>query len=146
MEPIFYFRFQHKTTFIKLQYLFPECEYLIEGKDQLHPLKCLQSSCPVNANCMEGLAKRVNYFFENVAIGSELIIAYFKYPDRPNSIRAGVFYKDFDEPRVMTMNPWAFKKFQREGDAYKWVPPEEFYRLSSSAPDILPVESLLRKV
>jgi len=146
MEPIYYFRFQTKTVFIKLQYLFPECFYLIQGKEQLYPLKCLEGMCPANANCMEGLAKRVHYFFDNVVFDAELIIAYFKYPDRPQSIRGGVFFRDMREPQIRILNPWAFRKFQREGDTYKWVPPTEFYRLNSvlTTPDILPVESLLR--
>lgn len=145
MESIYYFRFQHKTAFVKLEYLFPECSLLIEGKDQLYPLKCLESSCPANANCMEGLAKRVHYFFDKVTLDAELIIAYFKYPDRPQSIRAGIFHRDMENPRVATLNPWAFKKFQKEGEAYKWLPPAEFYQLNNvlTSPDILPVENLL---
>lgn len=148
MEPIYYFRFQHKTAFVKLEYLFPECFILIEGKEKLHPLKCLEGMCSANANCMEGLAKRVHYFFDNVVLDAELIIAYFKYPDRPQSIRAGIFHRDMEEPRITVLNPWAFKKFQKEGDTYKWVPPEEFYQLGNvlTVPDILPAENLLRKL
>ena len=97
---------------------------------------------------MEGLAKRVHYFFDNVVFDAELIIAYFKYHDRPQSIRAGIFFRNMDEPRVMTLNPYAFKKFQREGDTYKWFPSTEFYNLNSvlTTPDILPVASLLKKL
>ena len=147
MEPIFYFRFQHKTAFIKLEHLFPECFFLIEGKEQLYPVKCLEGPCTANANCMEGLAKRVHYFFEKVAIDAEMLVAYFKYADRPKSIRAAFFWRNMDEPIVRIINPWAFKKFQRESEVFKWLPPEEFYRLNSvmSSPDILPVESLIKE-
>lgn len=131
MEPIYYFRFKHKTAFVKLQYLFPECMVLIEGKDQLYPLKCLADSCPANANCMEGLAKRIHYFFEHAAVGAEYLVTYFKHPDRPNSIRAGIFDRDLKNPRVMVVNPYAFKKFQTRGEVFKWIPPHEFYLLNS---------------
>ena len=146
MEPVYYFSFQTKTTFIKLQHLFPECGVLIEGQPELHPLKCLLSSCPANANCMEGLVRRLDYFFENVVPQSELIVAYFRYADRPQSIRAGIFYRDMTEPRVAVVNPWAFRKFQKEGDTFKWFPPAEFYRLNTVMSTIIPVESLIKKV
>jgi len=148
MEPVYYFRFQYKTAFIKLDYLFPECSLLIEGKEQLHPLKCLEGTCHANANCMEGLAKRVHYFFDNVATDAELVIAYFKYHDRAKSLRAGIFHRTMEEPRVMTLNPWGFRKFQKEGETFKWIPPAEFYQLNTvlTTPNILPAESLLRKL
>ena len=95
---------------------------------------------------MEGLAKRVHYLFDNVVFDAELIIAYFKYRDRPNSLRGGVFFRDMLEPQVKTLNPWAFQKFQREGDVFKWVPPKEFYNINTvlTTPNIIPVESLVK--
>lgn len=141
-DPIAFFVFQRKNLFIPLRFVYGECFPLIADRPQLSPLQCLQTTCPVNAGCMDILAKRVNYLFTQVVPAAELLIAYFKYPDRPNSVRAGIFYRDLREPRVMTLNKAAFKKFQNEGIAYTWIPPDE-YLLMGPAQTLIPVESLL---
>jgi hypothetical protein len=144
-EPVVFFVFQKHSVFMPFKYLYPECLTLIEPYDQLSPLHCLRNDhCPVNKGCMDILAKRVNYLFTHVVPTGQQIIAYFKYRDRPNSIRAGVFVKDMAEPKLMTLNLSAFKKFQREGFTYTWVPPDE-YMLLSPDPKLISVESLLVK-
>lgn len=144
-ESAAFFTFQKHTVFIPLKYIYPECSVLIEPYQQLSPLHCLrEDGCPANKNCMETLAKRVNYFFTFVTPEAELLIAYFKYRDRGNSIRAGVFDRNMKEPRVMTLNPFAFKKFQREGITYTWMPPDEFLFMHGGG-GLIPMENLLIK-
>lgn len=144
-QQVVFFTFQTKTVFIPLRYIYPECMVLIERHQQLSPLHCLSHDhCPANANCMEVLAKRVNYFFTHVVPDVELMIAYFRYRDRPNSIRAGVFTKGLEEPRVMTVNPFAFRKFQQDSVSFTWVPPDEFLFMGPSS-NLIPVENLLVK-
>lgn len=93
---------------------------------------------------MDILAKRVNYLFTHVVPDSQQIIAYFKYRDRPDSIRAGIFTRDMKEPKLMTLNRSAFQKFQREGVMFRWIPNDE-YLLMAPTSNIIPVESLLVK-
>lgn len=144
-EHVAFFVFQKHSMFVPLRFVYPECLSLIEKYDQLSPLHCLKNDgCPANRGCMDVLAKRLNYLFTFVATDAQQIIAYFKYRDRPDSIRAGVFTRDMAEPKLMTLNRSAFKKFQRESLTYTWVPPDEYLFM---APDskIIPVESLIVK-
>lgn len=144
-QPVAFFVFQQHSVFIPFKFLYPECLTLIEPYEQLYPLHCLRNDhCPVNRGCMDILAKRVNYLFTNVIPDGQQIIAYFKYRDRPQSIRAGVFTREMDEPKLMTLNHSAFKKFQKEGLAFTWIPTDEFM-LMSPDPKLIPVESLLVK-
>lgn len=92
---------------------------------------------------MDILAKRLNYLFTQVVPDAKQIIAYFKYRDRPNSIRAGVFTREMTEPSVQTLNQSAFKKFQREGLTFSWFPTDDFL-LMAPIPRLLPVESLIK--
>lgn len=142
-QPIAYFIVQDKTVFMPLKFLYSECFYHIEKLDQVYPMRCFVDNCPVTANCGEILARRTNYLFERLFPQAEMLIAYYKYPDRPRSIRAIILNEDFSDPRVVTLNPWAFKKFQKEGIPYKWFPTEE-YSFMSGSKGLLPVESLLR--
>lgn len=124
-----------------LKYLYPECEILLQGSPSLTPLHCLQNdACPSNRNCMENLAKRVNFFFGEVEPQTELIVAYFKQGE---SIKAGLFNKDLEEPRLITCNRSAFQKCYKEGITYKWDPPLNFYMLSTTT-DIIKPETLIR--
>lgn len=144
-QPLAFFVFQKHSVFIPLKYLYGECFTLIEKHDQLSPLHCLRNDiCPVNIGCMDILAKRVDYFFTHVAPDAKLLIAYFKYRDKPGSIRAGVFDRDLTEPKVMTLNQSAFKKFQKEGLAFTWIPTMEYLTLSRSS-TLIPVQNLLLK-
>lgn len=143
MSDIFYFVFQGKTVFLPLKSLYPQCMTLIQGEDQLYPLKCMEDTCHRDANCADVLAHRVHYFFEKVVPGAELLVAYYKWTDRPNSIRAGLFHKNMSSPRVIVCNRAAFTKFQDEGIVYQWTPPNEFLFMGGTG-DIVPVEGLIR--
>lgn len=142
VDPIYWFTFQKKTSFIHLKYVYPECFILREGHPQTNPLQCFHTSCPANKNCMETLAKRIHYLFDNVMFGTELLLVYFK--NNTGSIRAGVFYKDLREPVVMTCNPYGFKKFQKEGETYKWFPTSEFYLIGGISEQLIVPTNLIR--
>lgn len=126
-EPISYFIFQQKTAFIPLRYIYGECWVLIEDHPKMFPLRCMnEDGCPANANCGEKISKRVHYLFEEVLPGDvEMIIGYFKYRDT-HSLRAAIFERDMSEPRVSVINPYAFRKFMKEGTAYRWFPTLEY--------------------
>lgn len=144
-QSVAFFVFQRHSVFMPLRFIYPECITLIEKYDQLNPLYCLNNDyCPANQSCMDVLAKRINYLFTHVIPEGKQIIAYFKYRDRPDSIRAGIFTRDMQEPRVMTLNKSAFSKFQKEGISFTWVPNSE-YLLMAPSTNVIPVQSLLTK-
>ena len=143
-EPISFFVFQQHSVFMPLRFLYPECFALIDGKPQLHPMLCLRDVCHANANCMETLAKRVNYVFTELAPTGKQLFGYFKYPDRPKSIRAGWFDRELNEPKLMVLNGSAFEKFKNEGISYSWVPTNDFLFPARSS-TLIPAENLLVK-
>lgn len=143
-DPIFYFIFQDKTAFFHLKYVYPECFIHIKESPQLYPLKCfMEDACPPGANCGEILVRRIHYLFENVVPSAEMIITYFKYHDRPNSIRGAVFHRDLEPPTVSVLNPYAFRKFQREGTTYQWMPRDEYLFMGGSK-GLVTVDSLVK--
>ncbi len=115
------------SLFIKLEWVFPECSFLIKDADNLYPLFCLKNSyCPRNASCMDKLAKRVKYIFDHFP-NSEVLYLYFRYRDLPNSQRAGVFWKDLREPTYITFNKTAWEKFKNIGTVYEWRLPDSLF-------------------
>lgn len=144
-EQVAFFVFQRHSVFMPFRFIYPECLTLIEKYEQLSPIHCLNNDhCPANKGCMDILVKRVNYLFTHVVPDAQQIIAYFKYRDRPDSIRAGIFTRDLAEPKLMTLNRSAFQKFQRESIMFTWIPNDE-YLLMSPEPKLLTVETLLVK-
>lgn len=140
---IAYFVFQQKTAFIPLRHIYPECWVLIEDHPSMYPLRCMrEDGCPVVAGCGEKISRRVHYLFEEVIPSVEMIVGYFKYRDT-ESIRACVFYKDMREPHISVLNPYAFRKFQREGTTYQWLPTRD-YLLTTNQNDIIPVEHIIK--
>lgn len=115
-----------KTIFAKLKDVFPECEVLIQDAQQLYPLRCLKDHCPRNANCMEKLAHRVKYIFDNFK-EAQLLILYFAYRDRPGSTRAGLFWRDMREPRFITFNRASWEKMKEVGVIYEWTLPQSLF-------------------
>ena len=113
-----------KTLFVKFVDLYPECEFLIQDEPQLYPLICFNTSCHRNRNCMEKLVKRVKSIFDAFP-EANLVLAYYKYRDAPTSIRAGVFWNDFSEPRIIRMNHSAWEKMKQLGTIYEWEMPRE---------------------
>jgi len=142
-EPISYFTFQEKTTFVPLRYVYPECMVLIEDHPQMFPLKCfVEDGCPANANCGDIIARRIHYLFEEVMTASDMIICYYRYRDRPKSIRGAIFNRNLDPPTIHILNPYAFRKFQREGITYQWFPSDDYLFMEGSK-GIIPVERLI---
>jgi len=134
-KPVFYFTYS-MTVFLPLGYLYPECKLHIEGHELLTQLHCLQETCPRNRNCMDTLARRVKFFFDRVTPGEKLIIAYYKTVT--GRIKAGLFYPDLREPRLITCNKSAFRRCKRRGTVYRWDPPAEFYLLKNSTDIVVP--------
>lgn len=118
---------KQKTLFMKLQDLYPDCLFLIEDQPQLYPLRCLVDFCPRNANCMEKLAHRVKYIFDNFT-EAKLLLLYFRYRDKPDSHRAGVFWRDMDiPPRFIVFNRTAWEKCKEIGTVYEWTLPDSLF-------------------
>ncbi len=142
--PLSYFVVNSKTIFIPLRFVYPECVELIEPHPQMFPLRCLQEDgCPANMNCMDFLVPRVNYIFNEVCTTADTMISYYKYQDRPQSIRGAIFHKDLREPYIMILNPYGFKKCQEMSKTFQWVPTEEYKTLGAFR-GIIPVEELIR--
>lgn len=107
------------VLFMKFNAVYPNCEFLISDEPQLHPLKCLIDSCHRNQNCMETLAHRVKYVFDQWP-SVDVLVLYFRYRDFPTKHRAGVFGRDMGEPRYITFNPYAWEKIKTKGVVYEW--------------------------
>jgi hypothetical protein len=136
-DPITYSVFQKKTMFIPLRYVYGECFHLIKDHPQMYPLKCFaEDGCPVVANCGEIIVHKINYLFQEVVPKVEIIVAYYKYPDRPGSVRGAIFNRNLDSPNITLLNNYALTKFLREGIAFNWYPSNEYSFISGSK-DIL---------
>ena len=108
------------------------------------PLSCFNTECPANKNCAEVLVRRLNYLFTMVVPTAELIVLYFTTPVKPKSIFGGLFLKDLDTLRVSTLNPYAFKKFKKEGIVYQWTPSSDFFLLGGDNTQLISPEQLIR--
>lgn len=123
---IYILSIQNKTIFIKLNDLYPECKFLLRDLN-LNFLWCLNNDiCPRNSNCMEKLAKRLRSVFDKFK-SVELVLLYFSCRDTPASIKAGVFFKDFREPYIITFNRSSWVKLKNMGKIYQWTLPNEFF-------------------
>jgi len=115
------------TLFVKLDYLFPECQFLINDLPKMSPLICFrENGCPRNRNCIETLHKRVNCILDTFTDVDHLIL-YFKYRDRPGSQRAVLFYRDERDPKYFVLNRCSWDKFKHVGTIYEWVLPNELF-------------------
>jgi hypothetical protein len=75
---------------------------------------------------MGNLAKRVKYIFDQFPT-ADLLLLYFSYRDRPGSQRAGIFWRDFREPRYITMNRAAWERMKAMGTVYEWQLPNSLF-------------------
>lgn len=138
MTKITFFIFQQHSLFIPLKVFHPEAYYITERHNEEHPLACFTHPSVVNAVLVEPLARKLNYVFEELwpKLTPKLpkerkIYLYYKYPNKPNSIQSGVFSFPLEDPKVIIMNPFSFKKFSKEGVIYEWEPPTDFLLLGS---------------
>ncbi len=134
-EPALFLEIKGKKTgrtvlFTKLDNIYKECSFLIQGEDRLYPLICLRDTCHRNMNCMTVLAHRVKYVFDTFP-DADILLLYFRYHDRPKSHRAGVFNRNMDEPFFITFNVTAWEKIKKIGTVYEWNLPDSLF-LSSS--------------
>lgn len=146
MRSINYFTYKNKTIFLPFKFLYPECSILIKGEQKLYNLLCLKANCPRNKNCPEVLAKRVHYFFSEVEPLGELIISYFTHPNCGTSIKAGIFTKQLDEPRLITVNKSGFDKYRKESIIKQWSVTDEFINIGGYYPldNIIPAGNLIK--
>lgn len=135
---MYFLLMSRKTALFKFNDLFPECALYIEKHPQIEPTMCLRetAACTVGHNCMETLAKRIKVLFEEVLDGVDLLILYFKKRNMPG-MGAAVFWRDFREPRVITMNQGAWNKIKERGWVYQFTPGSSFF-LSGQASDAAP--------
>lgn len=79
---------------------------------------------------METLAKRVFNIFEAFP-NAQLLLLYFKYRDRPGTTRAGVFWREMDEPRLVTLNRTGWERLKQIGTIYEYELPMELAGVSN---------------
>lgn len=132
MSIMYFLNLSNRTAFFKLQDIFPECFLHREKAPQAEPMICLRDSCPVNHNCMEILAKRLHALFDLLP-GVDLILLYSKKRNI-EGLGTGVFWRDMQEPRVITMNPGAWKRIKLRGAVYQFQPGSSFF-LSGKGPE-----------
>lgn len=131
-QKIMYFlTFCGKTAFFKLQDIFPEC-FLYRKDNQVEPMFCMEGDCPSNKNCMETLSKRIFVLFQEVIVGADLLILYYKKRNKQNSIGGTLFWKDMREPRNITINPYGWNTIKSRGNAYQFQPTSSFYLTGKS--------------
>jgi hypothetical protein len=143
---MYFLVFSKKTVFFKLQDLFPECYFHREGAPRVEPLICLKEEnvCHVGRNCMETLARRLHMLFGEVFKPEDdkptvdLIVLYFRKRSDDDSIGAGVFWRDFTNLRIITVNKAGWNYVKLRGNIYQFNPSETFF-LSGRAPP--PVET-----
>ena len=123
-----------RTAFFKLEEIFPECYLNREKSPQIEPLICLREerACHVNYNCMEIIAKRIRLMFDEFLQNADLTVLYFRKRNI-EGLGAGVFWRDFREPRVITMNPTAWSKIKQRGNLYQFYPEPSFFLSGKSA-------------
>lgn len=127
-----------------LRFIYPECFVLIDKHENVHPMQCFNTVCPANKMCAETIAHRVHYLYDNVLPKEvTLLIAYFKYRDRPNSVRGTLFWRSMAEPKTIILNRSGLKKCQDEGTLYTWNQTTEFTFIGASN-KIIPAETLTK--
>ena len=134
-ELIYFIQLSSKTAFWKLDDLFPECALFREQSPRIEPLVCIrEDACHVGHNCMEILAHRLQALFTEVMPQYvNLILLYYKKRN-VEGIGAGVFWRDFRTPRVITMNPGGWKRVKLRGEVFRFTPGETFFLSGRAAP------------
>ncbi len=136
---IHFFVFQGHSVFVPLRTFYPEAIELTERVGDPHPGACFTHPTPTNARLIEPLVRRSHYFFVELLPKLQakrtlyMLYLYYKWPNKPNSIQAILLQSDLADPRVLILNPYAFKKFQREGKLFEWTPPLDFTLMGHSS-------------
>lgn len=135
---IHFFVFQKHSVFVPLRTFYPEAIQLTEQVGDPHPTACFTHPTPTNARLIEPLVRRSNYVFSELLPKLQakqplyILYLYYKWANKPNSIQAAAIRSDYSDPKVLVLNPYAFKKFQREGKLYEWDPPLDFQLMGHS--------------
>lgn len=117
-----------KTAFFKLDNIFPECALYRDQSPRIEPLICLAEdmACTVGHACMDTAVRRLKMLFSEIVPTAELILLYYRKRCVPG-IGAGVFWKDFREPRIITVNPKSWERVKFRGVAFQFSPSESFF-------------------
>lgn len=113
------------TLFAKMNDVFPECGILIKDATRMEQLQCFIDSCHVGADCMTKLANRVKVLLDAFP-KTELVYLYYRRRS-DNRLRAGLFWSDFREPRLISMNPGSWNRLKLHGKVFQFTPPAGFY-------------------
>lgn len=135
---MYFLLMSQKTAFFKLDDIFPECGLYREQHPMIEPMVCLAetAACTVGKNCMETLAKRLKVLYEEVLTDVDLILLYYRKRNLPG-IGAAVFWRSFEEPRIITVNPTSWARIKNRGAVYQFTPGPSFF-LTGRAPDAVP--------
>ena len=122
-----------KTAFFKFEDIFKECYLYREKAPMVEPLVCLREDniCHVGHNCMENLLRRLHALFDEVVPEAELILLYYAKRNVPG-IGAGVFWSDFQTPRVIDVNSGGWEQLKRRSELYKFDPSPSFFLTGKS--------------
>ena len=132
------------TLFAKLDDVFPECGLLIKESDRMERFQCFIDSCHVSANCMERLVRRVKPMFDTFPTVDLIYLHYRRRSD--NRMRAGLFWRDVREPRLLSVNTYAWERMKTYGQVFIYEPPPGFYGIGAEARGSAAPEPLLRVV
>ena len=135
---MYFLQLSSKSTFWRLDDIFPECSLFREKSSRVEPLICIrENSCHVGHNCMEILTKRLHALFSEVVPQYvDLILLYFKKRNT-EGMGSGVFWRDFRTPRVITMNSGAWTRLKIRGEVFRFTPDQSFFLTGKSAEPIL---------
>ena len=133
-KPIYFLTLNRKTALFKLEDLFPECFLYREPSPRVEPLVCLAEdlACTAGHSCMGTLVQRLKVLFGELLPDTQLILLYFKKRNVPG-MGAGVFWRDFREPRVFTVNLTAWERVKRRGAVFQFTPGESFFLTGQAA-------------
>ena len=139
---MYFLVFSKKTAFFKLQDIFPECYFYRDDSPRVEPLICLREDnvCHVGHSCMETLARRLHMLFEEVFKPEDdkevvdLIILYYRKRENTDSIGAGIFWRDFSNLRVITVNRAGWEYVKVRGNIYQFNPSTTFFLTGKAAP------------
>jgi len=133
LNSMYFLTFCEKTSFFKLEDIFPECFINREKSSHLQSMTCLDSVCPENKNCMEMLSKRIYILFNEVLPNAELTILYFKMLGS-SRIGGSIFWKNMSEPRNIVINPSAWQRIKAYGIIYEFTPNPVFWMTGIAPP------------
>jgi hypothetical protein len=131
---IYFLLISQRSAFFKFNDLFPECALYREAAPRVEPLICLlqNGACHVGHNCMDTLAKRVSMIFNEVLPSIDLMVLYYRKRNLPG-MGAGIFWRDFREPRVITVNPRSWERLKQRGQTFEFSPDSSFFLTGRSA-------------